>query len=293
MHNYCVFGRHTYSSTILDLKEKIQEREELRISCNNLRKELEGAKIKEENNIKAIKEVDMKIPRHKEKLAEAEGKAKNLRNEIARLAEAFEQSEMTLLELKNELDSAKTLAVSDDEAQIIISAKESVDKQLEEQDQMAITYRERLQDNSRAIKEAGEITRRMEAILKAFEGVNTSEIKNQNKQLEELKTEVARLKSSITQTRTQCEQLSQNLEIKRNAVAQLQKRKSDIQQRQSNKEAGYKKELKEKKNLKRKLITQEAALNSTYQRLLDERERSFKVTANVIKQISSSLFEDD
>lgn len=293
LHNYCVFARHTYSSTILDLKEKLHERDQLKTSRRKLRKELEEAKIEEENNTKAIKELDTKIPRQKEKFAESSETVIKMKNEILRLAEELEQSEMQLLETKNELDSAQTLAVSDEEIQSIINSKENVEKQLENQEQIAASSRQKLQDNSRAIKEAMEITEKMEAVLAPFEAINTGEIMTGKKHLEELNNDVTHLKSSMTQNRTQYSQLTQTLEFKKNAIAQIQKRHEDIRKRHNGKETAYKKELKEKKNLQRKLVTQEAALNATYRRLLDERERTFKVTSNVIKQISRNLFEDD
>ena len=291
--NYCVFIRHTYSSTIGSLKVKMNERDELRTTRNNIRKELEETKIKEENNIKMIKELDNKLPRQRDKNVESKEELNNLRNEIAKLKEEFEKLEMDLIELKNELEKAKTLTVSDEEVQSIISTKEAVEKELEEQNQFTSINRQKLQDNSRAIKEASEITSMMDQVLVRLSGFDISEVKDLRKRIDQLKIDLAKLKSGVAQKKTQHEHKSHIMESKKNSIAYHRNKLADLKIQQSAKETALKKALKEKKNLHRKLSPEEAALSVTYKQLIEDRDRAYRLTANVMKQICSNLFEDD
>lgn len=265
----------------------------MRTARNTLRKELEEAKIKEENNVKAIKDLDQKIPRQREKLAEAQTNVKSLKAKTASIKEDIQMMEMNFLESKNQAESVKLLIVSDEEAQSILKAMESLEREIEEQNEIAASYHQKYQDNSKAIKEVSEIVEKMEALLAQFKSIDAGEIKADKKRHDTLRIEDTRLRSSIATNRSQIERLSHNIAMKREALAQLHKKVEDAEKMHSVKKAESKKELKGKRNLMRKLALEEAGLHSTYKRLLDDRNRSFKVTTNVMKHISNSLFEDD
>lgn len=289
--NYCNFVRYTYSETIQDVKIKLKEREELRLTKHQLLTEIEQAKIKEENNVKSIRDLESKIPRQKAINEELEEKEKRLRQELSRIQTECEKSDLNLIEVKNELANIKTLAVSDQEIDSIIAAKESIEKQLEEQDQITFAGRQKLKENSRAIEEAQAITTKAESLLPLV-NINVGEIKAKKKEVEDLKAEVKALKTNISKIQLEIDSTSQSLEMKNRNVTQLINKCDEVKRSYSAKEFEQKKELKDKENLYRKLSTQEAALASTNQRLLDENELLFKVTSNVIKHISSQIYDD-
>jgi chromosome segregation ATPase len=290
--NYCAFVRHTYARTVLDLKGKLRERDELRMVKHQLLTDIEQAKIKEENNVKSIRDLDAKIPRQKSKIEELEEKEKRLREEITRIQAESEKSDLNLMEMKNELANIKSLAVSEVEMDSIISAKEVIEKQLEEQDQITFAGRQKLKENSHSIEEAQAITSNMETLHASF-NIDASDIKTKKKEVEELKVEVNSFKSNISQLKIDIESLSQTLDMKNNNVTKLIKKRDEIKKSYTTKEAEQRKELKEKENLLRKLTMKEAALSATNQRLRDEQDLLFKVASNVIKHISNQIFEDN
>lgn len=293
MLNYCVFIRHTYNTTIGVLKDQIAERDELRSIKNQLRKEIEESKIREENNIKGIKEYDSKIPRQRAKLAELQENSMNLRNEMSRLEIDTEKMEMRLIETKNELCSIKTISMTDQEMESIVSAKETIEKQLEEQDQITFAGRQKLKENAHAIDEALVVTTKMEALQSSFSNIDASGIKSQKTQVENLELEVNALKSSISENSATVKQLSQSLEFKQKSLAQLNKKRDKVHSSYANKNAEQKKEMREKENMSRKLSIQELTLASTNQRLSKEQDLTFKLASNVLKHISNTIFKDN
>lgn len=253
--------------------------------------DIEQSKIKEENNVKSIRDLDAKIPRQKAKNEELEEKEKRLREDFTKVQADCEKSDLNLMEVKNELANVKNLAVSEQEMDSIISAKDAIEKQLEEQDQITFAGRQKLKENSHSIEEAQAITVKMEALCSSF-NIDASDIKSKKKQVEDLKAETNNLKSNISKLTLDIESLSQTLTMKNANVTQLIKKRDTIKKTYGTKEAEQRKELKEMENLLRKLTTQEAALSSTNQRLRDEQELLFKVASNVIKHISSQIFDN-
>lgn len=241
--------------------------------------------------MKSIKDLDARIPRQKSKNEELEEKEKRLREEFAKVQADCEKSDLSLIEVKNELANIKSFAVSEQEVDSIVSAKEAIEKQLEEQDQITFAGRQKLKENSRSIEEQRSITIKMEALHSSFD-IDASDIKNKKMQVEDLKVEVNSFKSNISKLQLDIESLSQTVNMKNTNVTQLIKKRDEVKKIYGTKEAEQRKELKEKENLVRKLTTQEAALSSTNQRLREEQELLFKVASNVIKHISSQVFDN-
>lgn len=263
----------------------------MRTTKNQLRKNIEEAKIKEENNIHDIRDLEEKIPKRNAKMVELEEKEKSLKSELLKIQEDFDLAEMQLLETKNELENAKTMAVSDQEVESIIHAKEVIEKQLEEQDQITAAGRQKLKENSRAIEEANAITTKMEALHSSF-NMDAGDTKTKNKQVENLQIEINSLKAKISKNRLDLESITQNLQMKSDSLAKFIEKRDEIKKSFSAKEAEQRKELKEKENQLRKLRSKETALAATHQRLKDEQQLVFKLASNAIKHISNNLFED-
>lgn len=289
--NFCAFVRHTYSETIGALKGQMQERDELRAVKNQLRKEIEDAKIREENNARSIKDLDAQIPRQKAKIVEQEEKLKSLRNEAARIHEECEKTDMKMLEQKSEIAEISNVLVSDQEIQSILTAKEDVERQLEEQDQITAAGRQKLQENSNAIDEASAITAKMETLQFSYK-FDAGELKNQNKQVEDLQVEINSLRSDIKKMRVEYESTVQNEKLKRANIARLLKNREEIAHNYKLKEADQRKEFIENDNLVHKLRTQEAALTIKNQQLKYEQALFFKLSRNTMNFLSEKNFED-
>lgn len=259
---------------------------------NQLLTDIEQSNIKEENNIKSIRELEAKIPRQNAKNQELEEKEKRLGEELTKIQVECEKSELNLLEVKNELTNISSFAVSDQEIKSIINAKELVEKQLEEQDQITFACRQKLKENSHAIEEARAITAKMEILHTSF-NIDASDIKIKKKEVEDLKVETNSLKANISTVQDEINSISQSLEVKKNNVTQLINKRDEVKKTYGKKEAQQRKELNVKESLMRKLAAQEADLSSLNQRLRDEQELLFKVASNVIKHISCKIFDDE
>lgn len=251
---------------------------------------IEKAKIKKENDIKLIRDFSSKIPRQKTINEELETKETRLRKELNKIHVECEKSDVDLIGAKNELEIMRNLIVSDQEIDNILSAREQTEKHLEEQDQFSIAVRQRLKENAHGIEKAQEITTKMESLLSSF-SIDAGEMKNKNKEVEDLKTEINIFQSKISKIQLEIETLSQSIEMKNKNVTHIILKRNEIKKSYSVKEAKQNKELKEKENFLRRLVITEASLATVNQRLHDEQQLLFKVASNVIKHISIKMFD--
>lgn len=291
--NYRTFIRHIYAKTILETKEKLQEIDDLRSKRKQLRKNIEEAKIKEENNIKSIKDLDARFPHQKKKIAELEEKQKSLLNAVTKIENKCEESDVKLLEVKNELSKAESLAMSDQEIESIVSAKQLVEKELEEQDQITSHGRQKLKKNSQAIEECVKITSKMESLYTSVSNIKTADLKTKSKHLDDLKVEVNQVKAVVSKDEAEIKELSQNVQFKEESIENLEKRQNEIEKSYRLKDFSQTKEIKAKKDSMRKLSAKEAAITVTNKHLLEKQRLTFQLAANVIKHISSNVYEDD
>lgn len=289
--NYSFFVDLKYKETILDLKDKLKEVDDLKTEKHELRKHLEEVKIKEENNVKDIRSLDAKIPRQTAKLLEMEANEKALKTEAARIEAEIEKFEMNFSEIKNEVDNLKNLVVSDKEIESVLASEGSIAKQLEEQDQITIAGRQKLEQNSQSIEQALAVTNKMEALF-ASADIDADELKYKKEQLDKIKAEVNSLQSNIVKIRSNIETYTHNLKVNTGSVQQLVGKLNAVKNAANFQDTEQRKELKELENLVRRLLSHEAALALTNQRLKDEQTLLFKLATNVIKHISTKKFDE-
>lgn len=291
MLNYAVFVRHTYANTILDTKRKLDERKELLAEKNQLRKEIEERKIKEENNIKMIKSLDAKIPLQKAHVAKLEAKEKALKNEMSGLEEESEKIEMKLAEYRNDVENEKCMEVSEQEVEKILSAKADVERQLLEQDQITAAGRMKFIENNNAVDSASTITAKMEDF---FNNINiiADDLRELMSEAENIKTERANAEQEMKKISSELQTCSQVKESKQKVLADLsdQKKAGDVSETRT--VGNRKKKLKEKQNILRKLVDEEAELSATNQRLQDEQQLLYNIASNVIKHMSANFEEE-
>lgn len=258
-----------------------------------MRKNIEEAKIKEENNIKSIKDLDAKFPRQKKKIAELEEKVKSLSNEVNQIDSECQKYDVKLMEVKSELAQAETLAMSEQEIDGIVSAKKMVERELEEQDQITSHGRQKFKETSHAIEEGIKITTKMEALHTSFSNIKTADKKTKTKQLDDLKIEVIRLQSDKSRDVAEIEDLAKKTQFKEANIEEFTKKQTEIERSYRQEDKEQKKEIKQKKNTLRKLSSQESALATANQQLLDKQALTFTLAANVLKIISTQTFADD
>lgn len=290
LHNFCVYVRHVHVSTIAELKSKIKLRDELRTTKHKLQKEIEEAKIKEKNSSKDMKDLDEKIPREKDRVSNLESEVEQVRSELAKIEKEYEKSDIKLLELKNELNNARLQEISEQEIESLFSAKRTVEKQLEEQEQITIAGCEALKVNAQSIEESLAITGKFEAVFAAYQ-LDSVELKNKKK-VEDLKVEINALKVSIGKHEQDIELMDQNIEMKSSNIAKLNKNREEARKLYNAKIAELNSELNRKNLLLHKLTTKEVALIATRDRLIENQQVVFQVAGNALKHVSSHMFND-
>lgn len=284
--------RQVHVSTIGDLKVKLQLRDELRTTKHKLQTEIEEAKIREKNNLIDIKELNKKIPKETAKIAHLKTKESEARAELKKIQEESERSDMALQKLQNDLGNIKVLQVSQEEIDSIIRSKESIEKQVEEQEEITAARRQQLTETAHEIEEVRAITGKIEAIYSTFI-LDVEDLKNKKKQVEALKVQIIHaLKENIAKNKTDIELIKKGVELKTSNVVQLTKKLDDIKKSYYEKQAQYKKELKQKENLLRKLTTQQLALSATCDRLAENQQVVFQIASNAIKHVSRPMFND-
>lgn len=290
--NYSVYVNHRYKETVLDLNEQLKERDDLRTRKNQLRKTLEEAKIKEENNRKEIRALDVKIPRQKAQIEDLEAEQMSLKNKISKLKEDSEITDMNLAELRNDIEDLKSSTMSNEEIEAILEAKQNVLQHLEEQNHITAALRQKLKENSQAIEEVQTVTRKMEALTVAFD-IDPEKLKSMKQQVEKTEANILKLKMDITRHRAEVTSMSQALAAKNNELELNVKKLDEAKKSFSAKETEQMKELKETQCLLRELTAQEAALAATYNRLRREQQLMFQTASNVIKHISTKMMDDE
>lgn len=281
-----MFVRQTYTTTILDLKDKLRQCEDLRTTRNKLRKDNEQAKIKCEDHLHAIQELEDAIPQQKAMIAELEEKKQKLKVKEASVQGEIESAEIKTVELKKQIEDISMITVSQQEIENILSAKKTIDKQLEEQDQIISAGRQKLKENSKFIEEAQAITVKMEQLQSSF-NFDAVNVKSDKKKIEELQVEISNLNTAIEKHFLEYDLLSQQLNLKGDSIAQLHQKQAELKKQYRKKDADQVQQLKTTEKLLRKLSAQEASLAAINRRLLDEQDLMFKLASNVIKHISN------
>lgn len=290
--NYSVYVNHRYKETVLDLNEKLQERDELCTKRNEMRKAIEEAKIKQEINVKEIKDLDIKIPRQKTKISEIEEKQEHYKTQITKLNEMSDKVELELIEYKNELEALKNAAMSEEEIEGIFAAKQSTLQRLDEQSQFITAVRHKLKENSQAIEEAQEITNKMEALTMAF-NIDPNKVRSMTKEASDIEARIALLKVQIAKTQSETAAMKHTLSVKKTELSINNEKLDELQNSCSAKSTGLMKQLKEVENLLCKLKTQESNLAATYARLRQKQNYMVQVAANVIKHLSNRTIDDE
>lgn len=290
--NYSAYVSHLYKETVLDINEKLKERDELQRIKYQLRKTIEEAKIKQENNHKEIKNLDVEIPRQKAHVVELQEEQRRLKHKILKVTEKSEKIEVDLDEIKSDLERLKKSAMSEEEIEGIFAAKANVMQRLEEQNQFAAAVRQKMKENSQKIEEIQEITKKMEALTIAF-NIDPEKIKSLKKQVGKVEETIMKLKADIVERQEEIAALSQAFAAKKREANfktnQLQEAKKSF----SIKEAEQAKQLKATRSLLHKLATKEAILSATYKRLRLEQQQMYRIATNVIKHISTQMMDNE
>lgn len=279
-----------YRETIMECATKVTERDQLRTEKNQLRKNIEDVKIKEESCVKTLRELESKIPQQKSTVASLQEEEDRLKKVITLYEQRMEKKDMKLIEIKEEITKYNDTIVTAQEAEAILASRENVEKQLEEQEEIILAGRQKLKENSLAIEKMQSITSTMEHIYTSF-SFDTSDFKNMKKNLDKIESNVSMLKNNIIQYESEIESLTQGLKMKRANIIKLQERKDEIEATIGEKDKIYINKLKEQRTILRVLERQEDELLLTKQRIKDELDILYKISSNVIKQMSESFYD--
>lgn len=292
MLNYVVFVRHTYKRTVLAVKEKLEERNDLLTAKNKLRKDIEEVKIREDNNVKSAKNLDSKIIRQKTKISQLESKEKALKNEAIKLQGNTERIDVKLAECRNEVENIKSCVVSDQEIASIMASKASVEKQLEEQAHITAAGRQKFVENSHAIEQSEAVTTKMEKLLTGL-AVDSEKIKIKMKQVAEHGSELKSCQNETKSLNFEIAACAQTLEAKKQTVSQLSEELKGTESKKKRKAYKQKKVLKEKQNILRQLSVKEAALGAVSQSLVEKQKLLYQLANNAMKHMSVDFCDQE
>ncbi|CAO1330285.1 unnamed protein product [Diamesa serratosioi] len=246
---------------------------------------MEDVKIKEENFKKNIKDIQSNIPKLKSQLDEIEDKEKRLRQELKATHDEIGKYEMSIIEIRNEISDLGDLLVSDKEATSIIEAKEHIENQLEEQEQIILAARRKLTENSNTIEELKITTAKMDSIHVSFE-LDPNELKVNRQLHDDLLLQIATINAFYDKNSSELNILVDNLELKTINVVQLRKSLKQIKQKYKKQDTSLKKQLKGKGNVLRTLENQELSAIENRDREIQNTDALFHLTSITLSRLN-------
>ncbi|CAG9797743.1 unnamed protein product [Chironomus riparius] len=288
--NYTFFVNMMYSSNIVECAKKVVERDNLRTIKNQLRKDIEQAKIEEENCVKQYRDLEKRIPQQNSTIATLQEKEERLKQEIQRIEQDIEKTDMILLELNSRKSGLTENIVNDQEAETIYASRESVERQLCEQEDFILAGRQKLKEHSSTIERLRTITNDMKNIHSEFV-FDTSDLKELRKNKINSEGNLNSLKISISQSTAEIESLTQNIKIKQENIIKLNKKKDEIEATIGSKDKENLQILKQQASSLRKLAIKEDELLDIKIRIKHEFELLYKFSSNVIKQMCTSFYD--
>jgi chromosome segregation ATPase len=279
-----------YNNTIIQSVEKIALRDELVTTKNRMLKENQDARIREESNVKLMKELDQTIPHQKNTIASMLEKEDRLKKEVVTIESHMEKSEMKLLEVKERIESLKQNLVNNQEAESIMATKDNVLKQVDEEEDILQAGRQKLQENSIAIEKMQALNSKMESLQLTF-SFETSNLKDLKKNYDNLDVAVTNLKVDIARKNKEIEALLIGLQLKKENISKVKEQISKLQANCSAEERSKSMILRQHIQILRKLELQEDELLAKKQNIKDEIDILYNLSSNIIKQMSSSIYE--
>jgi len=279
-----------FSNNIVECAKKVEGRDNLRTIKNQMRKEIEQAKIEEENCVKQCRDLDKQIPQQNSTIATLQEKEERLKREILRIEQDIEKTDMENQELKAQKSALTENVVSDQEAETIYATKESIERQLCDQEDFILAGRQKLKENSCTIERLRSLTNKMENIHSEFM-LDTSDIKVLRKNIINSEGTLNGLKVRISQINAEIECLTQNIKIKSENIVELNRRKDDIEATIGSEDKENLQILKQQASNLRKLAIKEDELLDVKKKIKDEFELLYKISSNLIKQMSNSYYD--
>lgn len=279
-----------YSNNIVECAKKVEECDNLRTIKNQLRKDIEQAKIEEENCVKQYRDLEKRIPQQNSTIAKLQEKEEKLKKEIQQIEQDIEKADMVLLELKSRKSALTENIVNDKEAETIYATKELVEHQLFEQEDFILAGRQKLKENSSTVEKLRSVTNKMENIYSEFV-FDTSDIKVLRKDLIHSEGNLNGLLNSISQITSEIESLSQKIKIKKDNIVKLEKTKDEIEATIGSKDKENLLTIKQQASVLHKITIKEKELLSKMQRIKDEMDLIYKFSTNVMKQMSTPFHD--
>lgn len=274
-----------YQNTVLDAARKVEERGVLLTTKNQLRKDIENAKIDEENSIKQLRDFEKRIPQQNSTIAALQEKEEKLLKEIQKIEQEIEQTDMALLELKSQKSAIAANVVCEQEAEAILSSRETVLKQLNDEEDYIDAVRQKLMENSASVEKIRSMNNKMEAMQLNYE-IDTRELKELRKDVTSRELNLSTLKDNLSQLNAGIESLTQNIKLKRENIAKLNHQKDELEASVGSKDKMNLQVLKQQVAKLHELSLKEDELLTVKQRIKDEMKLLYTIVSNVTKEMS-------
>lgn len=274
LSNYVAFYREVYKSILIS-HQQIKELEDLKTQRNNLKRMIEASKL--------TRNAQTQMSLFKDR-------AEKLKKELVSVNEEKNKCNFTIDELRSQIDAISVNIVNEQEAKSILDSLKEVKAQFEEQEEIVISERSRLQEMSQSIEKVQSATNKMETII-ATNSVDLTGLKDIKANYESLNVNVTKLIEKINENNHEIQILNQDFENKKKNIAQLSAMENEAEKVYNQVIKADKNELKKREVVLKSIENRENELYNAQAIVKEEMELIYNVASNVIKQMSESIYE--
>lgn len=288
--NYCAFVNHMINTTIVPANKELKHRDELLTTKNQLKAEIEQAKIREETNAAQIHELAAKIPLQKIQLRELDEEEQKYKAEMNKHQQESEDIDIQIGELRNTLKELQASIITDDECLSILNARKQLDAQCREQSQIAGSARQSLVEVSSKIKNASLSVIRIDKTLTEYsKSLDIKAHVNERKNVANLQTQVKGLKEQLHKIQAELTSFKQTKKCLEKTLDQAKKSREGYRSQYANK-TNLKSEIKEKTEVLNNAKVEQQRLSNDIQKLQEDSLKLYRLTCNVLRHIEHQSY---
>lgn len=279
------------NKTIVPANEELKKCDELLTVKNQLKAQIEEAKIREQNNFAQIRELDKLIPRQRAKICELEEEEQKCKAEALKYQQECQDVEIKITEMRNELKEMKASIICDEESDSILNAKKQLEAQYDEQSQVSAAARNKLVKTSRQIEDASQVVTRMESLLNEFKSIDAKARKNDWMELQKLQKQVKELNDTLKNIQKNIMSVKQFRKCQDESMEIVEKKRDEYRDRYVSELSELKLQVQEKKDVLKVTQAEESKLINENLKLRDDSKKLYNLASNVVMHIANQSYD--
>lgn len=273
--NYYTFYKQAYENSIQSAHKAVKEFEDLKTQKNSLKRSIEASKL--------TRDVQSTITSFKHR-------AEVLKKDLQDIQQTNQICDTSLHELRSQITTVTANIVPDHEARTIIDSKSELKQQLQEQDDIINSERNRLQGMSQNIETVQSAVSKMEQIMCTC-SIDVSDLKNMKNECDKLEANVTTLRHNISRHSHEIQVQSQTIDTKKMNITQLQAQANTAELTYNEKMKDDQSLIKQRESVLKSLEAEENKLYDAQIIVKEKTELMYNVSSNMIKQMSESIYE--